>query len=76
LEIEKSIRNERQGAILLTASGIAIIGAAIVTGPVGLVVLGASLVQYTVSLIKLNRSTNQLQKAIWLHNRDVLEQLN
>lgn len=76
MEIEKSIRNERQGALLLTVSGIAVIGAVVVTGPVGLVVLGASLVPYTVSLIKINRSTNQLQKAIWLHNRDVLEQLN
>lgn len=39
--------------------------------PVGLAV---ALVPYTIGLVKYNKAQNGLQKAVWLHNRDVLTQ--
>jgi len=71
-EMLRSSKNKKQGTILSTTGGVALAAAIIITGPIGLGLAGAALVPYTIGIIKLNRSQNQVQKAVWLHNRDVL----
>ena len=68
-------KKKKKGAVLLAVGGGILIGSLIVLPVAAPVALGAfvvGMVPYTVGGIKMNQSKDHLQKAVWLHNRDVV----
>jgi len=75
-EIKKFRKQRRRGAILLIAGGTVFISAAAVAPFIALPVFAASfgsgIGAYYFGAFDLHKSRKHLQKAVWLHNRDVL----
>lgn len=69
-------RNKKRGTAYLGAGGVVLIGsliaAPVVAAPAFLGLVVAGLVPYSIGAAKIMRSQNQLQRAVWLHNRDIL----
>lgn len=75
-EMQACIKSRKRGALLTGSGGLLLTGGlflTVVAPPVGLAVVLTGLVPYSLGAVKLYESGNQLQKAIWLRNRDVLE---
>jgi hypothetical protein len=74
-EMANCVKNRKQGAFLLTAGGVMLFGALVAAPVVAPVMLGVAvvgLVPYTIGAVKMNKSRNQMQRAVWLRNRDIL----
>ncbi|MBL7930812.1 MAG: hypothetical protein JNL60_02865 [Bacteroidia bacterium] len=68
-------KKKKKGTLLLAVGGTAIIGSLIVlpiAAPVALGAFIAGMIPYTAGGIEMNASKDHLQKAVWLHNRDVV----
>ena len=75
-EVKIFRKQRRRGAILLIAGGTVFISSVVVAPFIALPVFAASfgsgISAYYVGAFDLHKSRRHLQKAIWLHNRDVL----
>lgn len=69
-------RRRKRGSVLLIAGGAVFVSAAIaapfIALPVAIGAFGSGLTGYNIGAFNLYKSRNNLQKAVWLRNRDLL----
>jgi hypothetical protein len=75
-EIANCIHNQKTGSGCSVSSGIIFFGSFValpfVAAPLAAGIAVVAFVPYTIGVIKLYKANRQFNKAIWLHNRDVV----
>jgi hypothetical protein len=70
--ISESIRSKKQATLLVVGGIVTFVTAPFIAPAVLSIAAVGGLVPYTIGLVKAIKAQNQMQKAIWLRNRDVL----
>lgn len=74
-EFHNGERKKKRGTLLLAGGGVLVIGS-LAVAPVGvpaaIAVFAVGMVPYALGAVKLDEASDHLQKAVWLHNRDIL----